>query len=110
LYKSKFFPLKIATWNQWLFFNGGTQGNQMFLDMFLECGGYVELPRLGVYFEILLGVGLLSIVLVINVLGFLIFLDGLVVGKLCAINLFLHEGDSIGICERGTKDGYCFFH
>ncbi len=70
----------------------------MFLDMFLECGGYVELTRLGVYFEILLGVGLLSIAL-INVLGFLISLDGLVVGELCVINLFLHEDDSIGICE-----------
>jgi len=98
LYTSNFFFLKIATWIQWLLFNGGTQGNQVFLDMFLECGDYVELPRLGVYFEILLGVGLLSIVL-INVLGFLISLDGLVVGELCAINLFLHEDDSIGICE-----------
>jgi hypothetical protein len=50
------------------------------------------------YFEILLGVGLLSIFF-INVLGFLIFLDGLVVGELSPINLFLHEDDSIGICE-----------
>ncbi len=45
-----------------------------------------------------MGVGLLSIFF-INVLGFLIFLDGLVVGELSPINLFLHEDDSIGICE-----------
>ncbi len=54
-------------------------------------------------------VELLSIIL-INLLAFFISFDGLIIRELCAINLnFLHEDDSIGICEWGDN-GYYFLH
>ncbi len=51
-----------------------------------------------VFFETFFKVDLLSIIS-INLLGFLITFHPLVLGELFTINIFFHEGNSIGICE-----------